>query len=131
MRPPLKGSRSYFRGSLTDSDDARVVECGVARIAQEVHDAQGHQLSLLTLHARALDMTSGDKPRVAELVRANAQPSMADLRSLLAILHHPNSTDIAAVVPRLDDVPALIDETGSTRGEHRLDGAARGDGASR
>lgn len=87
------------------------------RIAQEVHDALGHRLSLLSLHAGALEVTSGDNPRVAEsaaLVRANAQQSMADLRSLLAMLRQPDSPDVAAAVPRLDDVPALIDETVST-----------------
>lgn len=87
------------------------------RIAQEVHDALGHRLSLLSLHAGALEVTSGDNPRVAEsaaLVRANAQQSMADLRSLLAMLRQPDSPDVVAAVPRLDDVPALIDETVST-----------------
>ena len=87
------------------------------RIAQEVHDALGHRLSLLSLHAGALEVTSEGNPRVAEsaaLVRANAQQSMADLRSLLAMLRQPDSPDVAAAVPRLDDVPALIDETLST-----------------
>ncbi|GAA4124012.1 histidine kinase [Knoellia locipacati] len=87
------------------------------RIAQEVHDALGHRLSLLSLHAGALEVTSEDNPRVAEsaaLVRANAQQSMADLRSLLAMLRQPDSPDVAAAVPSLDDVPALIDETVAT-----------------
>ncbi|WP_404383527.1 histidine kinase [Knoellia locipacati] len=100
--------------SLTD-EVARQTER--ERIAQEVHDALGHRLSLLSLHAGALEVTSEDNPRVAEsaaLVRANAQQSMADLRSLLAMLRQPDSPDVAAAVPRLDDVPALIDETVST-----------------
>lgn len=87
------------------------------RIAQEVHDALGHRLSLLSLHAGALEVTSEDNPRVAEsaaLVRANAQQSMADLRSLLAMLRQPDAPDVAAAVPRLEDVPALIDETVAT-----------------
>lgn len=87
------------------------------RIAQEVHDALGHRLSLLSLHAGALEVTSGDNPRVAEsaaLVRANAYQSMADLRSLLAMLRQPDSPDVAAAVPTLADVPALIDETVAT-----------------
>ncbi len=89
----------------------------VSGIAQEVHDALGHRLSLLSLHAGALEVTSGDNPRVAEsaaLVRANAQQSMADLRSLLAMLRQPDSPDVAAAVPTLRDVPALIDETVAT-----------------
>ncbi len=87
------------------------------RIAQEVHDALGHRLSLLSLHAGALEVTSGDDPRIAEsaaLVRANAQQSMADLRSLLAMLRTPDAPDVVAAVPTLGDVPALIDETVTT-----------------
>lgn len=87
------------------------------RLAQEVHDALGHRLSLLSLHAGALEMTAGRDPRVAEsaaLVRANAQQSMADLRSLLAMLRQPDAPDVAAAVPTLRDVPALIDETVGT-----------------
>jgi len=87
------------------------------RIAQEVHDALGHRLSLLSLHAGALEVTSGADPRVAEsaaLVRANAQQSMADLRSLLAMLRQPDAPDVVASVPTLRDVPALIDETVAT-----------------
>jgi len=87
------------------------------RIAQEVHDALGHRLSLLSLHAGALEVASSDDPRVAEsaaLVRANAQQSMVDLRSLLAMLRQPTSPDVAASVPTLRDVPNLIDETVAT-----------------
>jgi signal transduction histidine kinase len=87
------------------------------RIAQEVHDALGHRLSLLSLHAGALEVTSRDDARLAEsaaLVRANAQQSMADLRSLLAMLRQPDSPDVSAAVPTLADVPALIDETVTT-----------------
>ncbi|WP_353950444.1 histidine kinase [Knoellia sp. S7-12] len=105
------------------------------RIAQEVHDALGHRLSLLSLHAGALEVTSGDNPKVAEsaaLVRANAQQSMADLRSLLAMLRQPDSPDVAAAVPTLRDVPALIDETVATGvnlvSTSQLEGIGRLDG---
>ncbi|KGN30509.1 hypothetical protein N802_06750 [Knoellia sinensis KCTC 19936] len=87
------------------------------RLAQEVHDALGHRLSLLSLHAGALEVNAGEDSRVAEsaaLVRANAQQSMADLRSLLAMLRQPDAPDVAAAVPTLRDVPALIDETVAT-----------------
>lgn len=87
------------------------------RLAQEVHDALGHRLSLLSLHAGALEVTAAGEGRLAEsaaLVRANAQQSMADLRSLLAMLRQPDAPDVAAAVPTLRDVPALIDETVAT-----------------
>lgn len=87
------------------------------RLAQEVHDVLGHRLSLLSLHAGALEVAAGDNVRAAEsaaLVRENAQRSMDDLRSLLAMLRHPDAPDVAAAVPDLRDLAALIDETVST-----------------
>lgn len=83
------------------------------RLAQEVHDALGHRLSLLSLHAGALELAAGEG-RAAEsaaLVRENAQQSMADLRHLLAMLRHPDAPDVAAAVPTLADVGPLVDET--------------------
>ena len=87
------------------------------RIAREVHDALGHRLSLLSLHAGALELAAADNPRAAEsaaLVRANAQQSMADLRHLLATLQSPDAPDVAAAVPSLRDVTALVDESAAT-----------------
>lgn len=62
------------------------------RIAREVHDAMGHRLSLLNLHAGALEANAGDDPRLAEsarLARTTAAAAMDDLRSLLAVLRDP------------------------------------------
>ncbi|KGN36335.1 hypothetical protein N803_05895 [Knoellia subterranea KCTC 19937] len=87
------------------------------RIAQEVHDALGHRLSLLSLHAGALEVNAGEDQRVADaakLLRVNAQQSMVDLRSLLAVLRQPDSPDVAAVVPTLADIASLVDDTVST-----------------
>lgn len=83
------------------------------RIAREVHDALGHRLSLLSLHASGLELASDDPTlqRSAALVRAGAQESMKDLQSLLAVLRQPQDPDISANVPTLRDLPALIDES--------------------
>lgn len=62
------------------------------RIAREVHDAMGHRLSLLSLHAGALEANVTDDPRVAHsarLVRESANAAMDDLRSLLDVLREP------------------------------------------
>ena len=87
------------------------------RIAQEVHDALGHRLSLLSLHAGALELSAGDNPRAAQsaaLVRSNAQQAMADLRSLLTMLRGQEAQDVAMAVPTLQDMPTLIEEVAQT-----------------
>ncbi|HEX2856301.1 MAG TPA: histidine kinase [Propionibacteriaceae bacterium] len=65
------------------------------RIAREVRDSLGHRLSLLTLHAGALEANAGGDSRVAQsahLVRESATAAMDDLRSLLAMLREPEAS---------------------------------------
>jgi len=83
------------------------------RIAREVHDVLGHRLSLLSLHASGLELAADDPKlaRSAALVREGAQESMADLRSLLAVLRQPSDPDISKALPTLVDLPQLIDES--------------------
>ena len=81
------------------------------RIAREVHDAMGHRLSLLSLHAGALEANSTD-PRVAEsahLVRQSATDAMDDLRSLLQVLREPVGAE-APVVP-LSELATVVRES--------------------
>ena len=101
------------------------------RVAREVHDGLGHRLSLLALHAAALeqgvletsenanapegsdapdsaDAVGEDDPRAAaQRVRQEAQGAMRDLRSLLAVLREP----VGAVepAPRLEDLREVVD----------------------
>lgn len=66
------------------------------RIAREVHDAMGHRLSLLNLHAGALELNATDDPRLkqsASLVRQSAGEAMEDLRGLLQVLREPLGDD--------------------------------------
>lgn len=90
------------------------------RIAREVHDAMGHRLSLLSLHAGALELKVAgaengvDAPAIAEnarVVREAAAQSIDDLHSLLNVLRQPDSPDAAAAVPTLAHVRTLLDES--------------------
>ncbi|QDB78536.1 two-component sensor histidine kinase [Georgenia wutianyii] len=86
------------------------------RIGREVHDVLGHRLSLLNLHAGALEAHAPDGPLgdSARLVRESAARSMADLRSLLAVLDEP--LDAGPTEPDLSlvDLPQMIAETVET-----------------
>ena len=107
------------------------------RVAREVHDGLGHRLSLLALHAAALEQgvletsessnapegsqapdsagaVGEDDPRAAaQRVRQEAQGAMRDLRSLLAVLREP----VGAVepAPRLEDLREVVDGVLATR----------------
>lgn len=83
-------------------------------VAREVHDALGHRLSLLNLHASALEMQAGGNEalaRSARVVQENAQQSAADLRALLAVLRDPKTPELHDGLPGLADVPELLEET--------------------
>ena len=95
------------------------------RVAREVHDGLGHRLSLLALHAAALEQgvlatsdsqdgsapagtSDEDDPRAAaQRVREEAQGAMRDLRSLLAVLREPVGASEPA--PRLEDLKEVVD----------------------
>lgn len=118
LRRALRQSRASEEGhrvvaaELTD-EVARQAER--ERIAREVHDVIGHRLSLLSIHAGALEAQTRDRDGQlagsANLVREAAAQTSADLRSLLEVLRRPDDPDLAEAVPGLDAVPALVDET--------------------
>lgn len=95
------------------------------RLAREIHDGLGHNLSILSLHANALqsmadstvDPESGAGPPVdrlkqsAQVVQETAARSVSELHSLLGLLRNPEDPDIAAPTKTLRDVRALIDES--------------------
>lgn len=80
------------------------------RIAREVHDVMGHRLSLLTLHAGALEANTGDEDlkASAQLVRQGASGAMDDLRSLLSVLREPLGEQADIPLTRL---PQVVDES--------------------
>lgn len=88
-----------------------------ARIAREMHDVLGHRLSLLSLQAGALEVTTDeDAPAaaVARTVRTTAKQSLDDLRQVIGVLRENPSTPETAPgaapppQPTLADIPELI-----------------------
>ncbi len=64
-----------------------------AQIAREMHDVLGHRLSLLSVHAGALEL-SRDAPREeiarsAAVIRASAHQALQDLREVIGVLRAP------------------------------------------
>jgi signal transduction histidine kinase len=90
------------------------------RIAREMHDVLAHRLSLLSLHAGALELWPDAPPaeiaRAAEVIRVSAHGALEDLREVIGVLRTRADDDGADQVPErpqptLVDVPMLIDES--------------------
>lgn len=95
------------------------------RIAREMHDVLAHRISLLSVHAGALEFrTAPDAPAgtaptttevrdAARVIRENAHLAVEDLRELLALLRAEDDLAAGRPQPRLDDIARLAAEAGA------------------
>ncbi|WP_313815534.1 histidine kinase [Citricoccus sp.] len=88
------------------------------RIAREMHDSLSHRLSLISLHAGALeyrtDLDAETLHRTAGLVRETARTASRELRTVLSVLReedHPASPD--ATLAALEGLVATTRELGT------------------
>jgi signal transduction histidine kinase len=87
-----------------------------ARIAREMHDVLAHRISLLSLHAGALEFRPEAPPeevaRAAAVIRASAHQALEDLRAMIGLLregadgHAPQPPQ-----PTLAALPGLLEES--------------------
>ncbi|WP_422737694.1 sensor histidine kinase [Micromonospora sp. WMMD729] len=81
------------------------------RIAREMHDVVAHRVSLMVVHAGALEVTTTDPAttEAAALIRTTGRQALTDLREVLGVLRQGE----AAVVPErgLDALDELIGES--------------------
>jgi signal transduction histidine kinase len=82
-------------------------------IAREMHDVLGHRLSLLSVHAGALefrpDAPAEEVARAAKVIRDNAHQALQDLREVVGVLRAPVGE---LPQPTLADVRQLVAESG-------------------
>jgi len=86
------------------------------RIAREMHDVLAHRISLLSLHAGALEFRPEAPPeqvaRAAAVIRASAHQALEDLRTVIGVLrdgtdgHEPQPPQ-----PTLAALPGLLEES--------------------
>jgi signal transduction histidine kinase len=88
------------------------------RIAREMHDVLAHRISLLSLHAGALelhpDQPADDIARAAGVIRENAHQALQDLREVIGVLRAGGDSSEEALErpqPTLVDLPALVEES--------------------
>ncbi|GAA4067433.1 histidine kinase [Actinomadura miaoliensis] len=86
------------------------------RIAREMHDVLAHRISLLAVHAGALEFGEGATERQREaagVIRRCAYEAMEDLREVIGVLRD-DGADAERPQPTLTDVPALVEESRRT-----------------
>ncbi|WP_405426871.1 sensor histidine kinase [Micromonospora sp. NBC_00617] len=90
------------------------------RIAREMHDVLAHRISLLSLHAGALefrpDAPADEVARAAGVIRGSAHAALQDLREVIGVLRaEGDSVGDAPEPPQptLADLPTLIAESRS------------------
>jgi signal transduction histidine kinase len=89
------------------------------RIAREMHDVLAHRISLLSVHAGALEYRAGSATalsaeevrQAATVIRQNAHLAVEDLRELLELLRQDSpELGTGSPQPRLSDLARLADE---------------------
>ncbi len=94
-------------------DTARMAER--TRIAREMHDVLAHRISLMALHAGALeirpDLPPAEVRGTAALLRSTARQALEELRDVIGVLREEPGPVAEAPQPRLSDIPRLVEET--------------------
>ncbi|MBB5640529.1 sensor histidine kinase [Cryobacterium roopkundense] len=83
------------------------------RIAREMHDVLAHRISLVSLHAGALnyrtDLTRVETAEAATVIQNNAQLALTELRQILGVLRSSDGDEHAEPPqPTLAELPALL-----------------------
>jgi signal transduction histidine kinase len=85
------------------------------RIAREMHDVLAHRLSLLSLHAGALEFRPGapaeEIAATAGVVREAAASALEELRDVVGVLREGTDGETRRPQPTLADLPTLIEES--------------------
>jgi signal transduction histidine kinase len=113
------------------ADQARLGERH--RIAQEMHDVLAHKVSLIALHAGALEVNAGAGPeqveRTAALVRTTAREALEDLRGVLGVLRSddtPEGSDLAPA-PGMAEIGRLVESSRTAGVDVELSQDVQGD----
>jgi signal transduction histidine kinase len=96
------------------ADEAREAER--RRIAREMHDVLAHRLSLLSVHAGALefrpDAPAEEVAEAAGVIRESARAALDELRGVIGVLREDGGESLTQPPqPTLADVAALVDES--------------------
>jgi signal transduction histidine kinase len=95
----------------------RAREAERRRIAREMHDVLAHRLSLLSVHAGALefrpDAPATEIAQAAAVIRTSAAAALAELRQVITVLREDGGPVAGPPQPGLDQLPDLLEESRS------------------
>jgi signal transduction histidine kinase len=118
LRGRRQGRRDRLRRTQAE-EELRIEQIRHAertRIAREMHDVLAHRISLLSLHAGALEFRPDAPPeevtRAAAVIRASAHQALEDLRTVIGFLRDGADGEAPQPPqPTLTALPALLDES--------------------
>ncbi|MBE1878200.1 histidine kinase [Myceligenerans pegani] len=110
----IRGRREQLAAQREEAARAAVV-AERSRIAQEMHDIIGHNLSVITSLATggavAVRNAPDDAAAAFDAIGAVSRSSVRDVRRVLAVLRHDRSAEGAALSPQpgLREIPELVE----------------------
>jgi signal transduction histidine kinase len=111
VRSLRERAREAEEGQRLRIEEARHTER--ERIAREMHDVLAHRISLLAVHAGALEVRRSaptEEREAAGIIRQCAYQALEDLREVIGMLRD-DGTDNDRPQPTLTDLPALIEQS--------------------
>ncbi|MEU4828229.1 histidine kinase [Actinomadura sp. NPDC023710] len=95
------------------------------RIAREMHDVLAHRMSLLSVHAGALEFRPDAPPeeisRAAGVIRSGVHQMLVDLREVIGLLREDPVDGVDAPPPSLAGVAGLVEESRRAGAQVSLD----------
>jgi len=95
------------------------------RIAREMHDVLAHRISLLAVHAGALQVrrsATEEERATAEVIRQHAYAALEDLREVIRMVRSAGPDEGDRPQPVLADIPALVEQSRRAGMRVELDG---------